>query len=203
MSKNRKTKHNKKAVYSSRTDSFRLADSNTPSANTAAHQTADEQTTSEDQTVSKDNTTVTTISKKQQLLELWKGNRSSAIPIGRSFQTRDEFIQGGEPKAGYEDKGHYRRVFVVETNQLDEMAVIKSTTSDAGEIIRDYDAVSRARDYVYTLDNNNAPIKKGPKFIENSPTKDISEEEAKRLLKKAIKQPKSYKNVAVMKERKK
>lgn len=198
MSKKRKQKNNKKAVYNSRTDTFRLAGDNTPSASKAAHQTA-----VGDQTLSGDNTTATTTSKKEQLLERWKENRSSSIPIGRSFQTRDEFIQGGAPKAGYEDRGNYRRVFVVETNQLDEMAVIKSTTSDAGELIRDYDGVSRARDYIYTLDDNDAPIKKGPKFIENFPTSDISEEEATRLLKKAIKQPKSYKNVAVMKERKK
>lgn len=192
MSKKRKLKSNKKAIYNNRTDSFRLAGDNTSSAAAAAHQTA-----------AGDSATATPVSKKQQLLERWKENRSSTIPIGRSFQTRDEFIRGGTPKTGYENKGYYRRVFVVETNQLDEMAVIKSTTSDAGELIRDYDGVARARDYAYTLDDNNEPIKKGPKFIENSPTSDISEEEAARLLKKTIKQPKSYKNIAVMKERKK
>ena len=143
------------------------------------------------------------MSQKEKRFDQWKSNRSSEIPIGRSFQTRDEFIEGGQPKAGYEDKGYYRRVFVIETNNLDELAIIKSTTSEKGKPIKGYDDRSRFRNYVYTLDDQNNPIKKGAKFIENPASKDISEEEAARLLKKTMKQPNSYSKVTKMKKRKK
>lgn len=41
---------------------------------------------------------------------------------------RWEYIEGGIAKEGADEKAFYRRVFAVETNELDELAVIKSTT---------------------------------------------------------------------------
>lgn len=142
-------------------------------------------------------------SHKDSLLELWATNRSEKIPIGRSLQTRDEYIEGGIAKEGADEKAFYRRVFAVETNELDELAVIKSTTSERGKIIPDYDGKSRTRPYVYTTDDEGQPIKKGKKYIENPPSKDIKPEVAEKLLKEAIKHPNSYKNVVKMKKRKK
>lgn len=142
-------------------------------------------------------------SRKDSLLELWATNRSEKIPIGRSLQTRDEYIEGGIAKEGADEKAFYRRVFAVETNELDELAVIKSTTSEKGKIIPNYDGKSRTRPYVYTTDDEGQPIKKGKKYIENPPSKDIKPEVAEKLLKEAIKHPNSYKNVVKMKKRKK
>lgn len=49
-------------------------------------------------------------SRKDALLERWATNRSEKIPIGRSFQTRDEYIEGGIAKEGADEKSFYRRV---------------------------------------------------------------------------------------------
>lgn len=140
-------------------------------------------------------------SKKQSLFERWRSNRSKKIPIGRSFQTRDEFIEGGIPKEGADDKQYYRRVFAVETNELDEMVIAKSTTSEKGTTIPDYNGVSKVRPFVFTKDNEGKPIKKGRKFIENPPAQDITSEVAEKILKKAIKHPNDYKKVQDMKKR--
>lgn len=142
-------------------------------------------------------------SRKDALRERWATNRSEKIPIGRSFQTRDEYIEGGIAKEGADEKSFYRRVFAVETNELDELAVIKSTTSEKGKVIPDYDGKSRTRPYVYTIDDEGQPIKKGKKYVENPPGKDITPEAAGKLLKESIKHPDSYKNVVEMKKRKK
>ena len=141
-------------------------------------------------------------SRKDALLER-ATNRSEKIPIGRSFQTRDEYIEGGIAKEGADEKSFYRRVFAVETNELDELAVIKSTTSEKGKVIPDYDGKSRTRPYVYTIDDEGQPIKKRKKYVENPPGKDITPEAAEKLLKESIKHPDSYKNVVEMKKRKK
>lgn len=143
-----------------------------------------------------------TKSRKDVLLENWAANRSEKIPIGRSFQTRDEYIEGGIAKEDADEESFYRRVFAIETNELNELAVIKSTTSPKGTIIPDYDGKSRTRPYVYTKDDEGKPIKKGKKYIENPPSKDIKPEVAEKLLKEAIKYPNSYKNVTEMKKRK-
>ena len=58
-------------------------------------------------------------------------NVSQKIPNGRTLQTRDEFFEGQEKyrKPGYENKGLYRKVVVVDSNRADELAVVKLTTS--------------------------------------------------------------------------
>ena len=52
-------------------------------------------------------------------------NVSQKIPNGRTLQTRDEFFEGQEKyrKPGYENKGLYRKVVVVDSNRADELAV--------------------------------------------------------------------------------
>lgn len=58
-------------------------------------------------------------------------NVSQKIPNGRTLQTRDEHFEGQKNyrKPGYENKGDYRRVVVIDSNRDDELAVIKLTTS--------------------------------------------------------------------------
>ncbi len=62
-------------------------------------------------------------------------NVSQTIPNGRTLQTRDEFFEGKADyrKPGYEDKGHYRKVVVVDSNRKNELAVVKLTTSKKGK----------------------------------------------------------------------
>jgi len=70
------------------------------------------------------------------------------------------------------------------------------------DMLAAYDRKYRTRPYVYAKDDKGKPIKKGKKYIENSPRKDIKLEVAEKLLKEAIKYPNSYKNVTEMKKRK-
>lgn len=132
-------------------------------------------------------------------------NQSATIPKGRTLQTRDEFISGGIPKPEYTDKPKvfYRTVIVVDTNELDELAIVKKTTSPKAAPVKDAKRKVSARPILHTLDNEGAPIKKGKKFVENSASRDISPEEAERIKRKAIRYPEDYKKLHDMKKRRK
>lgn len=69
-------------------------------------------------------------------------NVSQKIPNGRTLQTRDEFFEGQEKyrKPGYENKGLYRKVVVVDSNRADELAVVKLTTQSKEQL---YPIISR------------------------------------------------------------
>ena len=50
-------------------------------------------------------------------------NKSTKISDGRTIQTRDNYLEGGEnySKEGYEDKGLYRLMIVLGSNKKDEL----------------------------------------------------------------------------------
>lgn len=102
-------------------------------------------------------------------------NISKNIPNGRTLQTRDEYFSGAATyrKPGYEKKGNYRKVAVVDSNRNDELAVVKLTTSKRGKSILG-EKKSKYRPFVETKDEKGMPIKVGKKFIENPPHKDLS-----------------------------
>ena len=105
-------------------------------------------------------------------------NISQKIPNGRTLQTRDEFFEGQEKyrKPGYENKGLYRKVVVVDSNRADELAVVKLTTSKQGTALPDYQqGKSKYRPFVATKDDENKPIKVGKKFLPNKQQKDVSQ----------------------------
>ena len=102
-------------------------------------------------------------------------NVSRKIPNGRTLQTRDEYFEGKKNyrKPGYEQKGNYRKVVVVDSNRKDDLAVVKLTTSGKGKSILG-EKKSKYRPYVETKDDTGKPIRIGKKFIQNSPQKDLS-----------------------------
>lgn len=142
-------------------------------------------------------------SRREQEYEYFDSNLSAVIPRGRTFQTRDEFVQGGDPKEEYEDKPEifYRTVIVVDTNDLDELAVVKQTSSPKGIKITVGKREIGVRPFIHTLDDEKNPIKKGKKFIENPASRDIPEEETERIKKKAIRNQEAYKALHTMKKR--
>ena len=90
-------------------------------------------------------------------------NISQNIPNGTILHTRDEYIFGSENyrKPGYEGKGNYRKVAVVDSNRHDDLAVVKLTTKGKhipGE-------KSTYRPFVETMDDKGKPIRVGSKFI--------------------------------------
>lgn len=58
-------------------------------------------------------------------------NVSNKVFAGNAIRSRDEYFYGGKPKPDKTDKPDemYRKAYVIETNNLDELAVVKSTTS--------------------------------------------------------------------------
>ena len=120
-------------------------------------------------------------------------NVSQTIPNGRTLQTRDEYL--GEEnkdfrKPGYEGKGLYRKITVVDSNRKDELVVIKLTTSEKGIQIETYkQGKSKFRPYVIVEDNNGNPIKITPgKFKENSASADVPKAEVAKMKKIAFKE---------------
>ena len=90
-------------------------------------------------------------------------NVSQTISNGTILHTRDEYLFGAKDyrKPGYEKKGNYRKVGVVDSNKNDDLAVIKLTTkgkSLPGE-------KSTYKPFVETLDDDGKPIRIGSKFI--------------------------------------
>lgn len=142
-------------------------------------------------------------SRREREYEYFDSNLSAVIPRGRTFQTRDEFVQGGEPKEEYEDKPEifYRTVIVVDTNDLDELAVVKQTSSPKAIKITVGEREIGVRPFIHTLDDEKNPVKKGKKFIENPASRDIPEEDTEHIKKKAIRNQKSYQALHAMKKR--
>lgn len=94
-------------------------------------------------------------------------NVSKKVSNGRILKTRDNYFEGAKNyvKPGYENKGHYRKVVVVDSNKKDELAVVKLTTSNKGIPLKNYKSgKSRYRPYILIADDDGKPIKIGYKF---------------------------------------
>ena len=118
-------------------------------------------------------------------------NVSQTIPNGRTLQTRDEYLEGAEnyKKPGKEGAGNYRKLAIVDSNRKGELAVTKLTTSKKGTPLPNYkEGKSKYRPYIETKDDEGNPIKIGRKFIENSPSKDLSTHDVNLIKKHAIKE---------------
>ncbi len=132
-------------------------------------------------------------------------NVSQKIPNGRTLQTRDEFFFGDTKyrKPGYEGKGLYRIVVVIDSNRKDELAVVKLTTSKKGKNLPDYQkGKSNYRPYVRTKDDENKPIKVGEKFVENRKKKDVSQKDVNTIKKDVVKIKKNRNDLKRLKGRK-
>ena len=133
---------------------------------------------------------------------------SDSIPNGRTVQTRDEYFEGNANyrKPGYENKGNYRKAVVVDSNQKDELALVKLTTSGKGRAVPGQKK-SKYRPFVETKDDEGKPIRLGKKFIPNEPKKDLSKhavsEIKKRTFRKSSKAAENRKKVREMKGRQK
>ena len=103
-------------------------------------------------------------------------NVSQKIPNGRTLQTRDEFLASGKgyKKPGYENKGYYRKVVVVDSNRDNELAVVKLTTKGKHKLRNYKQGKSSYKAFIETKDDKNNPIVLGKKFRENSKKYDVS-----------------------------
>jgi hypothetical protein len=106
-------------------------------------------------------------------------NKSKTIKNGTTLQTRDEFLYSGKDyagKPGYESRGLYRRVVVVDSEKTDNLAVVKLLGADkAGKPKKNkvtplphyQKGGSVFRPFIETHDNTNNPIRIGEKFTRN------------------------------------
>lgn len=104
-------------------------------------------------------------SKKKMNTPLRK-NVSQSVMNGTILQTRDEYLhkEGDYRKPGYEKRGNYRKVAVVDSNRHDELAIVKLYSKSGKELPS---KKSRYKPFVETLDKDNKRIKIGGKFIPN------------------------------------
>lgn len=121
-----------------------------------------------------------TLSKRQR-------KKDNSKLLGRTFQTRDEFLEDGigYEKPGYQDKGFYRKIVVVDSHE-GKLAIVKLTkNSPRGKSLVD-EKVSKFRDKPYVLikDNEGRYIQKGEHFIPNSKKKNLTKRDVT-IIKKA------------------
>lgn len=133
-------------------------------------------------------------------------NVSDKVFAGNAIRSRDEYFYGGKPKPEYNDKPAvmYRKAYVIETNNLDELAVVKSTTSKGHTLVTKPDQKFKAN--VYIIDNDGNPIKispKGaakPKFIRSS-TDDLTAADVEKIRKRTYKFADSNEKIVELKSR--
>lgn len=133
-------------------------------------------------------------------------NISDRVFPGNAIRSRDEYFFEGKPKAEHSGnpREFYRKAYVIETNNLDELAVVKSTTKKGHFLKSKPDQKFKAN--VYTLDNDKNPIKispkgsKNPKFIRSS-ADDLLAEDIDYIRKKAYKFSDSNEKVSRLKSR--
>lgn len=115
-------------------------------------------------------------------------NVSQTVLNGRTLQTRDEFLESGKNyiKPGYEKKGLYRKVVVVDSNRNDELAVIKLTTKGKHKLPSYQKGKSSYNAFIETKDNKNMPIKVGIKFRLNNRSNDIAKSDINNMKKNSL-----------------
>lgn len=127
--------------------------------------------------------------RKQRKSPPKRKNVSQTIPNGRTLQTRDEFLESGKNyfKPGYNQKGLYRKVVVIDTNRNNELAVVKLTTKGKHKLPNYQKGKSSFKPIIETKDNKNNPIVFGSKFKENSPKQDLDKKDITKIKKESLK----------------
>lgn len=147
------------------------------------------------------NTQKNPVTKKKNKTRNVKENISKKVPIGRTLQTRDEFLASGKGKKNIKPdhpskRDLYRRVGVVDSNANDELAVIKLGTKGRHALKKYLNGKSSYNAFIEIEDNKNKPIKiDGIKFVENKPNRDISKQDIDEMLNNALHNNKTSKKL--------
>lgn len=123
--------------------------------------------------------------KRKQPLK--RKNVSQSIPNGTILQTRDEYLhrQGSYRKEGYEERGNYRKVAVVDSNRKNELGIVKLYSKSGVQL---QGTPSRYKPFVETLDDKDQNIKVGKKFIPSGQM--LSQKNVTEIKKDCYKNPK-------------
>ena len=112
-------------------------------------------------------------------------NVSQKIRNGTLIITNDKYFHGTDGKS---DKT--RMATVVDSNRRDELGIVKYTTSDLhGQSFENDKGFKGHGDKIYTLDNENNPIKAGSeKFQEGKERRKITEKQANEIKRRNVKE---------------
>lgn len=128
-------------------------------------------------------------------------NISKKVPIGSTLQTRDEYLASGKGRKNIKpdhpnQKDLYRRVGVVDSNQNNELAIIKLGTKGRHKLEKYLSGKSTYNAFIEITDNEGRKIKiDGAKFIRNPSYKDLSKKEVNDMKKKALTDKQTSKNL--------
>lgn len=133
-------------------------------------------------------------------------NISEKIKLGSAIRSRDEYFKDGEVKANHKDNPEmlYRKGYIIDTNSLDEIAIVKSTTGKGHTLKSNNDL--KFRPTVYIHDNDGKPIKlsakdsKNKKFVRSS-SEDITLEDVEYMVKRCRKFPDTLDKISKLKSR--
>ena len=120
-------------------------------------------------------------------------NISKKVPIGRTLQTRDEYLGSGKGKKNIKPdhpnpNDLYRRVGVVDSNNQNELAIMKLGTKGRHSLENYLAGKSKYNAYIEIADDKGNRIKiDGVKFVENSRKRDISKKDVAEMKKNALK----------------
>ena len=120
-------------------------------------------------------------------------NISKKVPVGRTLQTRDEYLGSGKGKKNIKPdhpnpNDLYRRVGVVDSNNQNELAIMKLGTKGRHSLENYLAGKSKYNAYIEITDDKGNRIKiDGVKFVENSRKRDISKKDVAEMKKNALK----------------
>jgi hypothetical protein len=139
--------------------------------------------------------------KKKKTFVSARENVSSAVPIGAAIRSRDEFFHGGVLHEKHENDKEvfYRKAYVLDSNNLDELAVVKS--SHKGHSLKS-DPNKKFTPNVYIMDDKGNPIKIGKKFVRRS-SEDIKSIDVDYMFERCRKYPDTLQKIAKLKSRRK
>lgn len=128
-------------------------------------------------------------------------NVSQRIPNGRTFQTRDEFLESGSGKKNIKPdhpnrNDLYRKVAVVDSNRFDEIIIVKMGTKGRHELPGYGNGKSTYNAFIEIYDDEHKPLKRNSrKLVENKPSKDLSKAEVTQIKKDLYKNKTTAKNL--------
>lgn len=139
-----------------------------------------------------------------------KKNVSHRISDGRTIQTRDEFLEGGEnySKPGYENRGLYRLGIIIGSNSNNELAIVKGTKQGKHSVPSLSNGKTKYKPVVITKDDEGNPLKVGKKVKLNKKNKSASKKDTRNIQKRCFSSKKTSKetrksNIDKMRELKK
>ncbi len=126
---------------------------------------------------------------------------SKEIPVGRTLQTRDEYLASGKGKKNIkpdhpDKKDLYRRVGVIGSNSNGDAAIVKLSTKGRHKLDDYSNGKTRYNAYIETKDNKGRRIRvDGKKFKENGSERDLSKNAVEQIKENCLRNAETSKSL--------